>query len=62
MRCPNDKEIDRSVYCSCRCDAPEGDPGSLCECGEGFGCFATIEDAPPGIRGSYCVRSVSVPD
>ena len=57
VQCPTAEEVERSIYCSCRCDAPEGDPGSLCECGEGFSCTPTIEGAPAGIRGSYCVRT-----
>jgi hypothetical protein len=59
--CPTQSEIDRSIYCSCRCDAPEGDPGPLCDCVDGFTCVEAIPDAPPGIRGSYCVRNESVP-
>jgi hypothetical protein len=55
--CPTRAEIERSTYCSCRCDAPEGDPGPLCDCTDGFTCVPTIEGAPPGIRGSYCVRN-----
>jgi hypothetical protein len=48
--------IEQRSYCSCRCDAPAGDPGSLCDCKEGFSCVPTLFDAPPGLRGSYCVR------
>jgi hypothetical protein len=56
LLCPSPAEIERSVYCSCRCDAPEGDPGPLCDCADGFTCVPTLDDAPPGMRGSYCVR------
>jgi hypothetical protein len=54
--CPTPAEIERAIYCSCRCDAPEGDPGPLCDCTDGFTCTPTLDDAPPGIRGSYCVN------
>ena len=53
---PFQAQIDQRSYCSCRCDAPPGDPGSLCSCKEGFSCVPTLFDAPPGLRGSYCVR------
>jgi hypothetical protein len=55
--CATEDELDKRAYCSCRCDAPAGDPGELCECGNGFSCIPVLEDGPPGIRGSYCVRN-----
>ena len=54
--CATEDEIERRAYCSCRCDAPAGDPGELCECADGFTCLPVLEDGPSGIRGSYCVR------
>lgn len=54
--CATEGEVENRAYCSCRCDAPEGDPGELCECADGFSCQPALEDGPPGIRGSYCVR------
>lgn len=54
--CATEEEIEKRAYCSCRCDRPAGDPGPLCECADGFGCIEVLEDGPPGIRGSYCVR------
>ncbi len=54
--CASTRDTEQRVYCSCRCDAPEGDPGPLCACGDGFSCVPTIKTGPPGIRGSYCVR------
>ena len=53
--CPTESEIERSVYCSCRCDAPEGEPE--CECPSGFMCEPMFQDAPAGIRGGYCIRN-----
>jgi hypothetical protein len=57
--CPSAMEIERSVYCSCRCDAPEGDPGPLCDCPDQFSCVETLNPGPVGLRGSYCVRNHS---
>jgi hypothetical protein len=58
--CPSAMEIERSVYCSCRCDAPEGDTGPLCDCPDGFACVEAIGPGPRGIEGGYCVRNHSV--
>jgi hypothetical protein len=60
--CPSDEEIERTQYCSCRCDAPAGDPGELCECPEDYSCVPVIADGPAGVRGSYCVRDDSLSD
>jgi hypothetical protein len=57
VHCATEQEVEQRAYCSCRCDAPAGDPGELCECGDGFSCVPVLEDGPPGIRGSYCVRN-----
>jgi hypothetical protein len=56
VQCASEREVEQRAYCSCRCDAPAGDPGELCECGDGLTCVPVLEDGPPGIRGSYCVR------
>jgi hypothetical protein len=51
------------VYCSCRCSAPEGDPGELCECPEEFFCVDDVVPAGvPGVRGGYCVRDGTFTD
>jgi hypothetical protein len=49
-------EAAKRMYCSCRCDAPEGDPGELCTCDPGYACTPSLNDGPAGVRGSYCVR------
>ena len=54
---PSQEELNKRAYCSCRCDAPQGDPGELCACKPGFSCVPALLDAPPGIRGSYCVKN-----
>ena len=59
-RCLGDAEAERAAHCSCRCDAPEGDPGPLCECGAGFSCLELLAEGPPGIRGSYCVNDANL--
>jgi hypothetical protein len=54
---PSASETNKRMYCSCRCDAPEGDPGDLCTCDAGYSCVPTLHDGPPGVRGSYCVKN-----
>jgi len=58
LRCVDDAEVEQRVYCSCRCDAPEG--FAECECPSGFSCVEVLGNAPPEINGSYCVRNGSV--
>jgi hypothetical protein len=53
-------EVGKRVYCSCRCDAPEGDPGDFCECGPGYSCVPALYDGPSGVRGSYCVKQGTI--
>jgi len=56
-QCTPASEVKERVYCSCRCDAPAGDPKGFCACPENFSCVPTLDDGPIGIRGSYCVRN-----
>jgi hypothetical protein len=59
-RCPAPEEIERSVFCSCRCDVPEGDPGPVCDCPNNFSCVELFgPPLPRGLRGGYCVRNHS---
>jgi hypothetical protein len=58
LRCADALELERRVYCSCRCDAPEG--FAECECPNGFSCVETLGNAPAEIAGSYCVRNETV--
>ena len=53
-------EVDQSIYCSCRCDAPAGSGLPTCECPSGFSCEEVLETGGDGLRGSYCVRSPDV--
>ncbi len=50
---------DERVYCSCRCDGPDG-TGPFCRCPKGFFCEEIIPnvEAPftEGMVGSYCVK------
>ena len=54
--CVTEKEIERSVYCSCRCAAPEGSSVPTCGCPGGFFCEEILFSGGEGLRGSYCVR------
>lgn len=58
LRCAAADEVEERVYCTCRCDAPEG--FAECECPEGFACVDVLDNAPPEIAGSYCVRNGTV--
>jgi hypothetical protein len=56
-----DRQADRSVYCSCRCDGP--DPNArYCECPSGYSCVNLVEDLKLGkgalqqLAGSYCIK------
>jgi hypothetical protein len=57
-----------AVYCSCRCDGPEG-TGPFCACPNGFECSPLVEDIGirnpelPVLAGSYCIKAgTAVPD
>lgn len=54
---PTDTEIEQSVYCTCRCAAPNPDV-PVCDCGSGFRCEGVLDLGGDGIRGSYCVRDL----
>jgi len=53
--CADRQEASQRVYCTCRCDAPAGQPNA-CECPQGFSCQPILENGPDSIRGSFCVR------
>ena len=53
--CVPASDVDRNVYCSCRCGAPSGS-AAACDCPGGFICEEVLETGGDGIRGSYCVR------
>ncbi|MDH3202380.1 MAG: hypothetical protein OEM15_15935 [Myxococcales bacterium] len=54
--CVSPSDVERSVYCSCRCGAPEGSGLPTCGCPGGFLCEEILETGGDGLRGSYCVR------
>jgi hypothetical protein len=53
-----DRQTDKAVYCSCRCDGP--DPNArYCDCPSGYACTELVEDLGLGagqLAGSYCVK------
>jgi hypothetical protein len=58
--CADVNETRDRVYCTCRCDAPQGASATLCDCPEDtHSCVEVIdnEKAGLGVRGSYCVRN-----
>ncbi len=56
------RQAEKAVYCSCRCDGPEKN-ARYCECPDGFQCEELVDNLKiPGgaqLAGSYCVRSGS---
>jgi hypothetical protein len=58
LGCVTHEALERSVYCSCRCDGP-GSRDKYCTCPKGFLCrqlFALEQDGLHGAPGSFCVR------
>ena len=54
---PDDSAANQAkVYCTCRCDAPEGSNAPTCACPGGFECETILEQGGTGIQGGYCVR------
>jgi len=54
--CVSPTDVERSVYCTCRCAAPEGSSLPTCGCPGGFLCEEVLQTGGDGLRGSYCVR------
>jgi len=54
--CVTEAEVEASVYCSCRCDAPAESGLPTCACPGGFICEPVLETGGDGLRGSYCVK------
>jgi len=53
-----DRQADRAVYCSCRCDG-EDKNARYCKCPSGYACTHLVDDLHLGgtqLAGSYCVR------
>jgi hypothetical protein len=53
--CPSPQEVRDRLYCSCRCDAPEG--ALECACPDGFSCVTLFDQGGPAVVGGYCVRN-----
>lgn len=54
--CVTSDELDKSVFCTCRCGGP-GKKEDFCECPSGFTCKEILSLGGDGIRGDYCVRA-----
>ena len=54
--CVSENDVERSVYCSCRCGAPAESGLPTCDCPGGFICEPVLETGGPGLEGSYCIR------
>lgn len=55
MSCATAEETAAHVYCTCRCDAPEG--FEQCACPDGFSCTHVLTQGGDDIRGGYCLRA-----
>jgi hypothetical protein len=53
--CADPDEIAGRVYCSCRCDAPDG--YAECKCPSGFSCQDVIVEGSANVAGGYCARN-----
>jgi len=58
-----DRQTEKAVYCSCRCDGPDKS-ARYCECPEGFQCEPLvanlkITEGAQNLAGSYCIRAGS---
>jgi hypothetical protein len=56
-----DRQTDKAVYCSCRCDGPDKN-ARYCECPDGFECAKVVENlkitsGAGQLAGSYCIRA-----
>ena len=58
-KCATAEEVDKAVYCTCRCDAGNSRFAN-CTCPSGYTCTPVLEQGSEGVRGSYCVKSFSV--
>lgn len=57
------RQTDKAVYCSCRCDGPDKN-ARYCECPEGFQCEPLVDNlkittGSQQLAGSYCIRAGS---
>jgi len=57
--CSTADEVERSVHCTCRCDAPDG--YAQCACPDGFSCVTELTLGTPDVLGGYCVRDQTSP-
>ncbi len=58
----NDRNADKTVYCSCRCANVQGntnDGAVYCKCPDGFTCTQLVSAIPlqdTGLAGAYCIK------
>jgi hypothetical protein len=55
VRCATAAETAEHVYCTCRCDAPEG--FAQCACPDGFSCEHVLDQGGDALRGGFCLRA-----
>ncbi|HVJ22034.1 MAG TPA: hypothetical protein VM686_41800 [Polyangiaceae bacterium] len=55
----HDRQAEKAVYCSCRCDGPD-EGARYCECPSGYKCTELVRElglSGAQLAGSYCVRN-----
>jgi len=59
--CVDNDALQKSVYCTCRCDTGGVKSGiDTCTCPDGFTCEPVLNLGGSGIVGSYCVAKSSI--
>ncbi len=53
--CASPTDVQERMYCSCRCNAPDG--YAECGCPDGFTCVDGLDQGSPELQGGYCVRN-----
>lgn len=59
--CVSRGAVETQVFCSCRCQVPEGGQANtpLCSCGDGFTCIEdVVTTGGEGVQGGYCVPCI----
>ena len=52
--CAAASDVQAHVYCTCRCNAPDG--YAACACPSGFSFVDVLEQGSDDVRGGYCVK------
>jgi hypothetical protein len=59
VKCATAEDLEKKVYCTCRCNSGDSKFAS-CTCPGGYACTPVLLQGSVGVRGSYCVRKDTV--